>query len=67
MGGLGNDFCLPPHLVLFLDFLHLKTNAIDDRLNVFLAEQTCSDIHRLAHIVEATPYDIEQESLDRIG
>src|SRR5271166_1345834 len=27
LGGLEYDFCFPPHLVLFLDFLHLETNA----------------------------------------
>jgi hypothetical protein len=29
LGGLEYDFCFPPHLVLFLDFLHLETNTAD--------------------------------------
>jgi hypothetical protein len=51
LGGLGYDVCFPPHLVLFVDLVHLETNAIDYRLNVFLAEQSASDIDRFADIV----------------
>jgi hypothetical protein len=50
MGSLDYDFCFPPHLVLFLDFFQLETNAVDYCLNVFLAEQSGSDIHRFADI-----------------
>jgi hypothetical protein len=42
-GSLGDVFCFPPHLVLFLDFVHLETNATDYRPNVFLTEQSGSD------------------------
>jgi hypothetical protein len=50
VGSLGYDFCFPPHLVLFFDFVQFGTNAADYRLNVFLAEQSGSDIHRFADI-----------------
>ena len=67
MGSPGYDFRFPPHLVLFLDFVHLETNAADYRLNVLLAEQSASDIDRFADIAEASRDDTEQEGLDKIS
>jgi hypothetical protein len=54
VGSLGHDFCFPPHLVLFLDFFHLETNATDYRPNMFLAEQSGSHIHRFADVAQAS-------------
>jgi hypothetical protein len=67
VGGLGYDFCFPPYLVLFLDYVHLQTNAADYRLAVSPAEQPGSDIHRFADIAEASRDDTEQEGLNRMS
>jgi hypothetical protein len=49
--------------------LHIRRGIVaeDYRLNVFLAEQSGSDIYRFADIVEASRDDTEQGGLNRIS